>query len=365
MRLSWLAGLPLCGCLSTDVSLSATDGDTSTSGEAEATTADPTSTTPTTTTTTPATDTGGIPVSDCMNDAIRVATFNIRNVGAPGSAEFEALADILYRIDADVACIQEVGDGESSNLAALAEAAGYDFVAEADPSPAIGGEIYNACLGQVPLERVESYSGDKLSPGYANDVGRDILAVRAQPVQGCYVGLFSVHLKSGGEEIDAFRRAVELVRLTQAIDLYRLARDADGLAVLGDFNEQTDDALLGQMLDVPAGLPASYQLGSDIEIPILYDPFGTLAEVGFTRVEATWEDDPTQTNTFQDVSRIDYVFVGQAMATLGEVYNACQDNGVDDDPPGNFMEKRGDPLPCSTTLTASDHLPVVVDLVLP
>jgi endonuclease/exonuclease/phosphatase family metal-dependent hydrolase len=361
MRLPWLVGLALCGCLSTDVSLSATEGETSSTGDAEGTTtADPSTSTSTSTTD----GSGGIPQSDCNNDAMRVATFNIRNVGVAGSAEFEALADILVRIDADVACLQEVALGESDNLAALAEATGYEFVAEADASPAIGGEIYNACVGQVPVERVESYTADKLSPGFANDIGRNILAVRAEPVPGCYVGLFTVHLKSGGELVDAFRRAVEVGRLTQAIDLYRPARSADGLVVLGDLNEQTDDARLGTELELPDGLPDSYVLGSDIALPILYHPFTTLAESGFTRVDASWEDS-TRTETFDEITRIDYVFIGQAMSSLSEVYNSCEDNGVDDDPPGGFMEKPGDPLPCGTSAAASDHLPVVVDLVLP
>jgi endonuclease/exonuclease/phosphatase family metal-dependent hydrolase len=202
-----------------------------------------------------------------------------------------------------------------------------------------------------------------LSQG-ANDVGRDILAVRAEPAPGCFVGLFAVHIKSGFEDIDLFRRQVEVERIVQAVAAYRQTRPADGLVILGDFNEQVDDPDLGTVIgSEPAGLPSSYQTGGDIQFPLVYQPFMRLAEVGFMRVEATWED-LDLTVTWNEAERLDYVMFGQAVLEGSEVYNSCEDNGVDDDPPGNYLEKAGEPLPCFISGQASDHLPVVADLVL-
>ena len=375
MRLPWLVGLALCGCLSTDLSTSDTenesddDGDTddeSTGGttgtgtgtSTSSTTTPGTTTTTTPTTTTPTTDTTGVPQSNCMGDAIRVATFNIESVGTPGTAQFDALRDILARIAADVACMQEVGDVELGALGALAEAAGYPNVIAAEQSQPIGGELRNACIARVPIELVGSYNGDDIAQGYANDVGRDILVVRAEPTEGCYVGLFAVHLKSGEEDVDYFRRQVEVVRLLQVVDTYKIVRPNDGIVLLGDFNEQTDAAALGtEFAAPPPGLPDSYEVGEDIEFPLRYHPFDTLSGNGFSRVEATWEGSD-ETSTWQSTFQLDYVFLDQATPSAAEVYNACQDQG-------GGIPKEGEPLPCATSSAASDHMPVVADLVVP
>lgn len=372
MRLACFAVLAASGCLSSDVSLSETGDsedetgvDESTTGttvgtgmSTSSTTTPGTTTTPPTTTTTNATTTTDVPPSDCMGDAIRVATFNIESVGTPGMAQFDALRDILGRIAADVVCVQEVGDTELGSFGALAQEAGYEHVIVAEKSQPIGGALRNACIGRVPIELVGSYNGDDIAQGYANDVGRDILVVRAQPVAGCYVGLFAVHLKSGDDLVDLFRRQVEIVRLMQVVSTYRIVRPDDGLVLLGDFNEHLDDTALGtEFAAPPVGLPDSYVVGEDIDFPLRYHPFDTISGNGFRRVDATWEGSD-DTTTWRSTVRLDYVFVDQATATAAEVYNACQDQG-------GGIAKEGEPLPCGTSTTASDHMPVVADLVVP
>ena len=255
----------LVGCLSSDVSV-ITDG-----AETEGTT-DSDSSTSSVMTSEPASssDSGGSasgPTTldsttgaegECEDTPLRVATFNIEAVSSPGSDPFIGLAAVIARMGADVVCMQEINVDEDAWVTALAEAAGYETVVLANESPPIGGDIFNGCMARIPLELVASYGGSALSsdPG-ANDVGRDILAVRVEPAPGCYAGLFTVHLKSGGEYEDLFRRQVEAERLGQAVTRYRQSRPSDAVIVLGDFNEQIDDGDLGTMLeDLPSTLPS-------------------------------------------------------------------------------------------------------------
>lgn len=365
--------LGLGGCLSADVSVVDDDGGEGTTGSGGSVTltssgsaAEASSSESGLVTT--ASDSTGVQ-GECEDTPLRVATFNIEAVSSPGSDAFVGLAESIVRVGADVVCMQEVNEGEDAWLGALAEEAGYDTVILANESPPIGGEIFNACMARVPLELLGSYGGSALSSDPdANDVGRDILGVRAQPEPGCFAGLFTVHLKSGGEYEDLFRRQVEAERLERAVRLYRDNRPGDAVLVLGDFNEQLDDADLGTSLDaLPSTLPSSYELGSDIELPLRYHPFEPLTEQGFQLADA-FQEDSTNADTFVGGSfttRLDYIFYGQARLEGAEVYNACADNGVDDPPEGGWLPKQGEPLSCFSTQIASDHLAVFADFTLP
>lgn len=363
------------GCLSPDVLLSDDDTDAGTSEPS--TGVEEASSGPDSSSTSSGSESGGVTTtvdpttgeeSVCDATPLRVATFNIEAVSSPGSDPFVGLAASIARIGADVVCMQEVNEGEEGWVSDLAQAAGYSVVALADPSPAIGGDIFNACISRIPMELIASYGGSSLSsdPG-ANDVGRDILAVRVQPEPGCYAALFTVHLKSGGDYEDLFRRQVEAERLARGVRLYRENRPADGLIVLGDFNEQLDDDDLGTSLDEVPPLPASYELGSDIDVPLRYHPFDVLTTQGF-QIAPAFHEDSANDGTFiggNFSSRLDYVIYGQALFEGAEVYNACSDNGDDDDPPGGWLPKEGQPLACYSSQIASDHLSVFADFVLP
>jgi len=311
-----------------------------------------------------------VPPSSCEGRALRVAAFNVETVGGPGSDEFDALLAILDRIDADVVCLEEVQYWETMSLFELADQAGYDVI-QAPESPAIGGDHTNACMTRGALSLVGAYSGRDLSSDQlANDVGRDILVVQVDLAEGqdsdpCRVGFVSLHLKSGQEELDWFRRQVEAERVAQAVAIYREMYPGDPMVILGDFNENLDDPALGTVFDgIPAGLPDSYHVGSDIEFPLVYQPFDRFEGLGFTITPATQEDS-TRDETWQDVVRLDYVFHSGAELEGALVYDACRDDGVDAAPAGAWLPLAGDPLACGMSDQASDHFPVVADLVLP
>lgn len=323
----------------------------------------------------PATDDGtsdgtGPQPAACGGRQLRIATFNIESVNPSGSASFEALVDVLQRIDADIVCMQEVEETETATLFALATAAGYSDTIQANAPPAIGGELTNACMSRSPLSIFGSFGGAELSPdGAANDVGRDILVVRANLASDgeapCALGLVTLHLKSGQVQQDWFRRQVEAERVAQAVARYQQEHPDEPMVILGDLNESIDDPALGSVFPrPPVGLPESYQLGSDIVFPLTYDPFATFASLGFEVTEATQEDSDRD-QTWNDAVRLDYVLRRGAPALDAEVYNACRDNGVDDGPVGGSVDKAGSPLACEVSDVASDHFPVLVDLLLP
>lgn len=311
-----------------------------------------------------------LPPSSCGGRSLRIAAFNVESVGADGSPSFDALAAVLTRIDADVVCMEEVGFFETASLFALAAQTGYQDVIQAQESPAIGGDHTNACMSRFGLSLVGSYSGwDLSSDPQANDVGRDILVVQVDLAEAeaepCRLGAVVLHLKSGQAELDWFRRQVEAERVSQAVALYRQAYPGDPMLIVGDFNENLGDPALGSVFRaVPAGLPDSYETGSDIQFPLTYQPFSTFQGLGFAIAPANQEDSDRDA-TWNDAVRLDYVLQEGAPVQASLVYSSCRDNGVDDAPAGNWLPMAGEPLACGVSEEASDHFPVVADLVLP
>lgn len=311
---------------------------------------------------------------DCAGASLRLVAYNVQGVGWTDSDEWNALGTTLRRLDADLVCIEEFEDGDTAALGDLAEALGYSMPIQAATSPGIGGELRNACMGRLPATRIESFTASDLSSDpTANDVGRDFLAVRAEAAPGCHVSVLAIHAKSGEEPLDLFRRQVEFERLVQAIARVRAEYPDDPLVVMGDFNENLDDSQIGTVFDaLPNGLPPTYVLGDDIQLPLTYDPFASVLSTGLTMVDATQEDSELR-NTWSafeagDGVRLDYVFLDTpARIELGGVvvYNACLDDGADAPPDGAWLPLTGEPVPCWVGPAASDHLPIVADLQLP
>ncbi len=283
---------------------------------------------------------------------VRVATWNILRVDAPGSPQFEALLDIVLRIDADVLCLQEVGEGEESWLQELAESAGYIDGLLAPFSGPDGIGIANACMSRTGVADAAYLWSNWISPDDdARDLTRPFVRLRLQvPGSDRYLSVVTAHLKAGGGEVDRFRRMVEHVRLGQtALNEYAEFPN-NAVVILGDFNEREDPSPV--VFDVlPQGLPSFYELGSDITLPLTYEPSKPLLDAGLTRVETSYEE------TFiPDGRRLDYIYAGAAEILAAEVYDACRDE------PNEGVEKAGTPLDCGQSELASDHRPMVVDL---
>src|SRR5688500_14169045 len=52
----------------------------------------------------------------CRSSRLRIAAFNVQSLDAVGSPGFEAVRDIVARIDAGVICLEEVEDFEATRL---------------------------------------------------------------------------------------------------------------------------------------------------------------------------------------------------------------------------------------------------------
>lgn len=297
----------------------------------------------------------------------RVATFNMQEVGTEGTTQYDALLAVIDRMCPEVIVVQEINDyPDRANFQALASGSGYLYSTISDISGTLSGTMWTGCLSMLPIETATSWSAAEISgDNQANDICRDIFEVRLSLPNTAIVGIITVHLKAYSGSTDKFRRQVEIMRLSSVIDFYRTSYPDEYLIVAGDFNEDYENSPFGSptWTTVPSDVPASYHLGSDIQLPITYDPFVPLFARGLSMADATWEDTTDTYATYPSYSsRIDYVFHSANLYVLGdEVYYSSRDDGEDDPPPGNWLEKCGNPLAFGTSRDASDHLPVMVD----
>ncbi|GEM_PF-2757171 len=302
-------------------------------------------------------------------DENRISTYNVERLGITGSTEWNALVDVLIRVDADVAMIQEVnGADERDRVPDLADAAGYPYSATSSISGTMSGNLRTACLSRLPILRYESWSSVELSGDpNANDIGRDIFACWVDPGGDLSPWVvLTVHLKASPGDPNLFRRQIEVQRTVQAIEVIRSSDPGSPIVLAGDFNEDPGRGPFGSPTwnAPPPGLPASYRLGNDITFPVTYDPFVTLADAGMTLRDAAHEDDPATVITHPATNRrIDLLFTDMHVGLDGsEVYDSCKDDGVDSPPPGNWLPKAGAPLPCGRSTDAADHLDVFGDM---
>ena len=302
---------------------------------------------------------------------VRVATWNIETVGAPGSVEYDAALEILARVDADVIALHEIASAaDAVHLQDLAADAGYPHSACTSGAPF--GSDRNAILSRHPFASpaiehdAASLSGDPA----AKDITRLIVeAVIDVPGNAVDLTVVATHWKSGNGNDDEFRRVVEAYRVGQAIA--DLDGAVDAFIVVGDVNEEADSTprTPNPFTGLPSGLPGSFSLGSDLSSmlsagDLANDPFepleaspGTAAQV----VPALQVDGSDSTRPASG-RRLDYILVSQVLADAGidsEVFDSA------DEALGGGLAKSGSPLAASTSLDAADHLVVFVDVTVP
>jgi endonuclease/exonuclease/phosphatase family metal-dependent hydrolase len=295
--------------------------------------------------------------SDGASTSLRVATWNVEGLGRDGTADNEAVRAILQRIDADIVGLNEIEPEDATALKNLAEDLGYEL---AGPSSNPFGDLRNAILSRLPISSSAAPTSAQLSSDNdANDVTRWPVRVVVD-VSGREVVVVAQHWKSGFDDVDEFRRAVDATRTAQAADI-----DGDVHVVMGDVNAEFGDGESpGSFSSLPNYLPSSYWLGSDLYAAmegggLENDAFSALQDLGLTPVDALQVDGRTGTRWVSE-RRIDYVFIDDGATVLAsEVYDS-RDEHV-----GDGIDKGGEAPERSTSEAASDHLPVVVDLTIP
>lgn len=302
---------------------------------------------------------------------VRVATWNIETVGSPGSVEYDAALEILARVDADVVALNEIASAaDALHFASLASDAGYPHHASTSGAPF--GSDRNALLSRHPFASpaVEHSAADLSGDPAANDITRRILeAVIDVPGSAGNLTVVSTHWKSGTGNDDEFRRVVESHRVAQAIADLDGALDA--FVVVGDVNEEADSTprTPNPFTGLPSGLPGSFSLGADLTSMLTAghlsnDPFDPIeADPGVAaQLAPALQVDGSDSTRPASGRRLDYVFVSGALWEGGvdaEVFDST-DEGL-----SGGLAKSGSALAASTSLDASDHLLVFVDLTIP
>lgn len=298
---------------------------------------------------------------------IRVATYNIQDgTGATDSAKFAALSNTIHRMDADIVCFQEMTSGTFDNWQSLATNLGYDYTAISGLGP-LAGALYNGYYSRFPIVASANITG----PEGSKDMTRFPFRVTIQiPGAKNPLVIWNMHHKASSSTTDKYRRSIEAYRIIQDINAYCASNLTHTEYIfVGDLNENVDKdtSKTPQWFteERTTGLPVSWVLGSDIPFPLRYAIFPTecYADAGLGLIVL----DPVQENTTSRVTRpastnrLDYVFLSPALhnnplgAPQSEVYYSVTDAG-------GGLPKRGSPLPAGTSLTASDHLPIFVDI---
>jgi chitodextrinase/exonuclease III len=288
---------------------------------------------------------------------VRVATWNVETLGNPGDPEYEAALDVALRLGADVLCFNEIGSAaDAASLATFVVDSGYATYAVAGGAPF--GSDRSACLSDYPLLAEEWTAADISGDPNANDITRNFLAVTVSLPDSDLV-LISSHYKSGSSNEDELRRAVEVRRTQQLFATY------SGLSTVffGDLNADVNDGpgYPATFTSLPTSLPASWELGSDLQpelaVGLLNDPFALLSSSGVV-LDAAQVDGSASTRPSSG-RRLDYIVVSADLAdsAVAEVYNS------ELDATSGLLSWTGLPLDSTLSLAASDHLPVVADLV--
>jgi endonuclease/exonuclease/phosphatase family metal-dependent hydrolase len=296
-----------------------------------------------------------------------VATFNIetnRNeagwpnfaLGDPGGVDFDSVASILSRIDADVVALQEVHtselSGSPSEISQLAALLGLPHIHAGSNSGNFDTSLRVVFLSRYPFTATDSI----FSPLGAKEIARHS-AVVAVDVPGTDADplLISAHLKSGSTTVDRFRRAIEMRRLADYVAASGL-QASDNFIVLGDFNPS---GVNRSFTELPSGLPGSYALGSDVSFPVSYSTHMLSYFSGLVPTQL----DPRQLNgddaTYEFGQTLDLLLVSPGLAGRPygtEIYNSALDISN-----GDGLPKNGSPLAAGTSAEASDHLAVFAD----
>ena len=294
--------------------------------------------------------------ADTDRDTVRLVTWNIETLGDASSDEHQAVLDVLRRIDADVIALNEVIDGESTHVEDLADELGMtsSFVPSSNPF----GEMRNAVLSRLAVVETHAWTSPELSgDARANDVTRYPVSIVVE-IDGGTLGLVSEHWQSGFYDSDTFRRCVDSERVAQATEEV----DADIVVAAGDMNAEVDEGVgnPATWTEVPVDVPGSFWLGSDLYAVLdggglPNEPFLPLTDRGLTVVDALQLDgrDATRDSSGR---RLDYFLVSSRARVAGaQVYDARDDDG-------SGLPMSGSPPARDTTVRASDHFPVFMDV---
>lgn len=322
---------------------------------------------------------------------LRVATLNTRlGVDAPGSAEFNAVREIIERVSPDVLLLQEVSDaGNFSDVRALLAQAGFstDAAHLSVSGDAFAGQAYvsgdfgaGECIvtaSRYPITRTvqigRGVAGRKELTRFPLFTGIDLPDLPgSEDLQ-----VVNVHLKASTGDPDNFRKALECYRVREFLIQQGLDTAVDNIITGGDFNaiDFNYQPAVSYSTNINPStyvfadgnkLPSTFQLGSDLTanggktLPYRVFPHQGMNPAGLYAPELFQADGVTEPTFNLFPARYDYLFFPQRLLTAGavrgEVYNSR-------------IEPQADGLPKRRTLpapelseAASDHYLVFADV---
>ncbi|MDZ4199861.1 MAG: endonuclease/exonuclease/phosphatase family protein [Kiritimatiellia bacterium] len=301
--------------------------------------------------------------------SLRVATWNVEHgIGAPESEKGAAQRAILQRVDADIIAFQELNAGTSNGWVRLASDLGYPHRVWGELGPYAGNMVVGF-YSRFPILSVESVR----SPEGAQEFSRLPLRVTVQiPGAAQPLTLWTMHHKAMFRPVDEFRRAVEAFRIARDIENFATQNPAwSEWILLGDMND--DPARGGTppespqtpvFREIPDRLPKTYQIGSDLSLPLTYRAFPLdtyqTPKTRLKAVDAFREGTESLITHFHTNLRLDYIFLSEGIwkntsgQPVAEIYHTDWETG-------KGLRKSGNPLPRQMTAAASDHYVVFVD----
>ncbi len=327
--------------------------------------------------------------------SLRVMTLNVHEgVGEPGSAEFKAVREIVERISPDVLLLQEVGsDANFGSAGILAAQAGF-------PGDAAYRAVSGDAFAAVPYQRGDIPGGTDINLVAAS---RFPISRRVQCGRGAVAGrseisryplltvidvpwlsasedpaIVNVHLKAEPDDASCFRRAVEALRLREALAAEGYGVSGAQVIVAGDFNA-TDfyPQPVSYVSNTPAvtspgtgvfadgsKLPQSYAAGADLLAGMTLNyatfPHSGMNPAGLTSMVAR-QAEGQDVRTFALASyKLDYFFVSAAIAARrgppAEIYNSRLEHAWDGQPKQPSLPEG------NLSLVASDHYALFADI---
>mgnify|MGYP003886979599 CR=1 FL=1 len=253
----------------------------------------------------------------------------------------------------------ELEEGDEAWVAQIAGDLGLSEVHAVDKWPF--GTLHNGLLSRLPVATFQAPESPDLSGDtYANDITR--LPAKASIVIEGHgrLTVVSTHLKSGFDDDDELRRAVDAWRTVQAA-----LPATERTLVAGDLNAELGETVESPsaFTSTPGGLPSTYELGADMRSKMTVggglpnDAFVPYDEAGLVPFEPRQRDGSDGTRWVSG-RRIDYLHATPDLddtAVGAEVFD-CDDQALDG--PIDF----GEPAASDLCARASDHLPLVVEL---
>ena len=302
---------------------------------------------------------------DLHSAPVRVASFNVK-YGIDSGSDYEATKAILARIDADIVAFQELRTSTISNWENLARELGYDFRIHNTENASRAGNMWLGYFSRFPI--IETLTVNSTSP--AHEMSRlPLKAVIRVPGGKNPLALWNLHHKSGGNDGDQFRRAIEAHRVRQNIASHLNSNPSQNeFVVLGDMNDDIrSQSQRPQFTSIPADVLSSFILGSDISFPVSYaifpnNPYSS-AGGGMHRLTA-YQQGTSDPDTYPSWnSLLDYIFVSSALQNnplgppLAEVYNSQRDVST-----GGIGLPKVLPIPpVAASGNSSDHLAIFAD----